>query len=85
MIDTLAPSFNFVKQTITVTSSCEIMVQKSTIVFGLGPVEMNKNDNYLHVVLISSVTNRKYVFHIKAYMHLYKIDTESKKVTAIEL
>ena len=56
MIDTLAPSFNFVKQTITVTSSCEIMVQKSTIVFGLGPVEMNKNDNYL--VLMSSVTNR---------------------------
>ena len=56
MINTLAPSFNFVKQTITVTSSCEIMVQKSTIVFGLGPVEMNKNDNYL--VLMSSVTYR---------------------------
>ena len=40
MIDTFAPSFKFVKQTITVTSSCEIKVQKSAIVFGLGPVEM---------------------------------------------
>ena len=55
MIDTFAPSFKFVKQTITVTSSCEIMAQKSAIVLGLGPVEMNINDNYL--VLISTVTN----------------------------
>ena len=55
MIDTFAPSFKFVKQTITVTSSCEIMAQKSAIVLGLGPVEMNINDYYL--VLISTVTN----------------------------
>ena len=34
---TFAPSFRFVKQTIVETSSCVIIVQKSSIVFGLGP------------------------------------------------
>ena len=45
--DTFAPSFKFVKQTITVTSSCEIKVQKSAIVFGLGPFEMKITDDYM--------------------------------------
>ena len=47
-MNTFAPSFKFVKQTITVTSSCEIKVQKSAIVFGLGPVEI-KAQMIIHV------------------------------------
>ena len=51
--NTFAPSFKFVKQTITVTSSCEIKVQKSAIVFGLGPVWMKMMDDYMIGVFLS--------------------------------
>lgn len=36
---TFVPSVRLVKQTMLQTSSCQIMVQKSAIVFGFGPFE----------------------------------------------
>lgn len=39
---TFVPSVKLVKQTMLQTSSCQIIVQKSAIVFGLGPFEKKK-------------------------------------------
>lgn len=43
---TFVPSVKLVKQTMLQTSSCQIMVQKSAIVFGLGPFEDKTYDNF---------------------------------------
>lgn len=39
---TFVPSFRLVKQTILHTPFCHIICQKSTIVFGLGPDQIEK-------------------------------------------
>ena len=41
-IKTFVPSFRLVKHTIVEISSCVIIVQKSSIVFGLGPKRKGK-------------------------------------------
>ena len=75
--NTLAPSFKFVKQTITVTSSCEIKVQKSAIVFGLGPVRMKMMDDYI-IGMILSPTKLRFQFHDK-HVSMIKIDCNRKQ------
>ena len=84
-MNTFAPSFKFVKQTITVTSSCEIKVQKSAIVFGLGPVKIKTqtitNVRVLHPLFIFF---HKFPFMIYMYLSLYMIATESD-ITILKL
>ena len=75
--NTLAPSFKFVKQTITVTSSCEIKVQKSAIVFGLGPVRMKMMDDYI-IGMILSPTKLRFQFHDN-HVSMIKIDCNRKE------
>lgn len=41
---TFVPSVRFVRHMMLHTSSCQIIVQKSAIVFGLGPMKKNIND-----------------------------------------
>lgn len=54
---TFVPSVRLVKQTMLQTSSCQIMVQKSAIVFGFGPSKKNNifvtvNENIVNVLII---------------------------------
>lgn len=44
-LQTFVPSFRLVRQTILHTSSCQIMVQKSKIVLGFGPIKKNPQYN----------------------------------------
>lgn len=65
---TFVPSVKLVKQTMLQTSSCQIKVQKSAIVFGLGPFEDKTDNNFKNKRIIKNSNAKTIIETIDFYI-----------------